>query len=802
MLQNYLTLALRNLQKQKVFSAINVFGLSIGIACFVLLLLFAANEFGFDRFHRHAADIYRLYAIWQNPDTKQDDPVAITDYSNNANQPAGPAFSKFFPEVENYTRFQLPWGESLLSKGNLTTRVELSFADASFFSIFDFPLLSGTKAAVLHGFNDIVISESRAVQLFGSPDKAVGQPVDILLGPKHYSFKVAAVVADPPANSTIRYDIIGSYLFFDAHRPDDFVIGNNWHPTVNETFVQLRPGSLLAGDQQQLSRFQHSFNPQQVVTLKMQPLLSIHTDAKFQAWRITDYQRIDPQTLWILLGIATGILLIACINFTTLAIARSAARSKEVGVRKVIGAAKSQIVFQFLSEAMLLSTISALLGLVLAYGLLPWFNRLAGRELRFSLTQYPQLLAGLIGIVLLAGILAGSYPALVLARFRPVEVLKNKIRIGGSNFFTRTLVTFQFALSIGLIGCTIVILQQTRFLLNRNPGFEKENIIAIDASQTDPDKTFPLFRQSLMNYPEINGITSAGAGMGEGKGLLGYSDKSLKADINIVDTNYMKVLGMHLLVGTNMQPAGMYDSLRPVVINETFMRALGWNASNAVGQTIPGFQGRTAVVKGVVKNFNYEPLGKPVFNQVFFCTGERGYINFYVAIRPGNPARALALLQKAWYDAAPAVPLKYSFLDEDINAFYQNEQTWTRIVASAGGMSIFLACLGLLGLASLAAVNRRKEVGIRKVLGASVRELVVLLSKDFLRLVAVAFLIATPVTWYLMHEWLQGYAVRIDLHVDVLLLAGVVAVLTATMAVGFQAIRSANANPVQSLRSE
>jgi putative ABC transport system permease protein len=290
--------------------------------------------------------------------------------------------------------------------------------------------------------------------------------------------------------------------------------------------------------------------------------------------------------------------------------------------------------------------------------------------------------------------------------------------------------------------------------------------------------------------------------MGKGKGLLGYSDKGLNADINIVDTNYLKVLGMHLLVGSNVQPARMTDSLRPVVINETFMHALGWNASNVVGQLIPQFQGSTAVIEGVVKNFNYEPVGKPVFNQMFICTGDQGYINFYVRIRPGNPAKTLALLQKAWHDVAPAVPLKYSFLDDDINAFYQSEQTWTRIIACAGSMSIFLACLGLLGLASLAAINRRKEVGIRKVLGASIRELVILLSKDFLRLVAVAFLIATPLTWYLMHEWLQNYAVRIDLQFFILLLAGAVAVLSALLAVGLQALRSAGANPVQSLRSE
>jgi putative ABC transport system permease protein len=269
-----------------------------------------------------------------------------------------------------------------------------------------------------------------------------------------------------------------------------------------------------------------------------------------------------------------------------------------------------------------------------------------------------------------------------------------------------------------------------------------------------------------------------------------------------VDTSYMKVMGMHLLVGGNVTPGKLNDSLRPVVINETFMRAMGWDLTNVVGKRINPFQGNIAVVAGVVKNFNYEPLGQPVFNQLFMCTGERGYINFYVRVSPGNPSRALALIQNAWHDAAPAVPLKYSFLDADLNAFYQGEQTWASIVASAGAMSIFLSCLGLLGLASLAAVNRRKEVGIRKVLGASVRELVMLLSGEFVRLVAIAFLIAAPLTWLIMQHWLDGYAARIELHFSVLLAAGMAAVVTAILAVGLQALRAASANPVSSLRSE
>lgn len=819
MLYNYWKLALRNLQKQKAFTVINVLGLSVGIACFALLLLFASNEYGFDRFHRNAHNIYRLYSLWDASLLGGREPQPYTDdyYFNNKEQPLGPALKQYFPEVEDYTHLQLAWGENLIRTGNKTIRAGWSYAEPAFFSIFDFPLVAGRKDAVLQTINDAVVTESRAVQLFGSAQNAVGRTIEVLLGTKFLPFTVSGVVKDPPVNSSIRFDIIGPWKFATAHRPDEFEVGNNWHPIVRLTYVQLRPHSRLAADRRQLDRFQRSFTPPSAwkdlggeswkksyppVTLHLQPLLDIHTDSWFHGWEFTDYQIIDPRTLWVLLGIATGILLIACINFTTLAVARSASRSKEVGVRKVIGAAKRQIILQFLSEAMLLSAASAGLGLWLANSLLPGFNRLAGRQLRFSITQYPQLFLILIGVAIIAGILAGSYPALVLARFRPVEVLKNKMRIGGANRFTRSLVTFQFTLSIAFIGCTVIILQQTNYMLSKDPGFTKENIIAIDASQTDPDKTFPAFRQALLHYPQIVGVTSAAAGMGAGKGLLGYSDQGINADVNIVDTNYLSVFGMQLVAGTNLRPAAMTDSLRPVVINETFMRAMGWNPRNAVGQLIRPFQGRIAVVSGVVRDFNYESIGRPVRNQLFMSTLDKGFANFYVRVRPGELRQTLAGLDAAWHDVAPAIPLKYSFLDEDINAFYQSEQSWTRIVATAGGVSVFLACLGLLGLAAIAAVNRRKEVGVRKVLGASTRDLVVLLSKEFLLLVGIAFVIATPATWLWTKHWLQGYASRIDLHFPVLLLAGVVAVLIAAIVTIFQAMRAARINPVQSLRSE
>jgi len=543
------------------------------------------------------------------------------------------------------------------------------------------------------------------------------------------------------------------------------------------------------------------------VSLKLQPLTAIHTDMAFVGWSLTDYEKISPRVIWILLAIAAGILLIACINFTTLAIGRSAGRSKEVGVRKVIGAEKSQIIFQFLTEALMLSIISTALGLIMADLLLPWFKGLSGRELNFSLLFNPQAFLALFGIILLVGLLAGSYPALVLSGFKPVEILKNKIRIGGSNLFTKSLVTFQFVLSIILIVATTIILQQTKYLMNKNPGFDKENVVAIDASQVDPNKIFVPFKQAVLNYPEIVGVTSAAAGLGAGNDLLGYSDpgsggSGVSADLNIVDPDYIKVLGMHLIAGRNFEPAGAKDTTSQMIINETMMRSRGWTAQTAIGQQIKKFQGKTAVIIGVVKNFNYRPLSEGVNKQAFITSADKGFIHLYVRINAGNPARALSMMQKAWNSVVPGVPMKYSFVDEDVNNYYNSEQRWSNIVGCAGGISIFLACLGLLGLAALAAINRIKEIGIRKVLGASILNIASLILTDFLKLIFIAFVIASPLAWFLMNKWLQDYANRISISWSVFLLAGVFAVLIALITIGFQAIKAALMNPVKSLRSE
>ncbi len=817
MLRSYLKITLRNLQKQKIFAAINIAGLSIGIACFGLLLLFVLNEFGFDGFHKNASVIFRPYVI--NNTAGGSDDFQNTDYlsySGASPEPLGAAMKKNLPDVSDYVRVQLPWGENLIRVGNTIHRSEVTYADPSFFSVFTFPLKHGKASDALRNLNDIVLTESVAKAFFGDDD-VVGKTIEISIGGIFQPFRVRAVATDVPENSTIRFALLGNFQFA-LNNNNNFYVGNNWHPIARETFVQLRADSKLPSDAKRLSGFLHLYTPgfitemknfgatwkqgEEPLLLRLQPLLSIHTDTWFRGWGFSDYARIAPETLWILLVIAGGILLIACINFTTLAIGRSAGRSKEVGVRKVIGAERKQIIFQFLSEALLMSFASAILALLLADLLLPWFNQLSGRNLQFAAVLNLRVILLLTGVVVVAGLLAGSYPSLVLSNFKPVEVLKNKIRIGGSNLFTRSLVTFQFALSIMLIVSTIVILQQTSFLIKKNPGFQKENVIAVDASETDPNKIFPLFKQELLKQPAVVGIASAAAGLGAGHDFLGYTDKGISAELNIIDTNYINVMGMQLIAGKNLPPEVAGDSIKPILINETMMRAFGWNARNAIGQQIKNFQGGTVIISGVVKNFNYRPLSEGIKNQAFESSANKGYQYFYVRIHPGNPSPAIGAIQKAWNSAMPGTPLKYSFVDEDVNNYYNAEQRWSSIVGWAGGISIFLACLGLLGLAALAAVNRTKEIGVRKVLGASAQDIIALISKDFMKLVLIAFFIASPLAWYLMNRWLEEYANRINMSWTIFLFAGAAVVVVAMATISLQAIKAALANPVKSLRTE
>jgi putative ABC transport system permease protein len=812
MIKHYFKIAVRNLGRQKILSFINVSGLSIGLACFSLFLLYAVNEFSFDRFHKNADNIYRVYrwTIGMNGEAPEGDTYLPS--------PVGPAMKQDLPDIENYVRMQIGWGESFVKVDDKVTRMTVSYADPQIFSMFSFPLKYGTAQGALKELQNIVLTQEKAKQLFGT-DNVIGRTIEIKIDDSFVPFTVRAVTENIPANSSIRFDLLSSFQFWETTNPGKRGI-NNWFRSSYQTFVQLREGSGLPNDVNRLVSFRKKYYPDEENELRkegfkwegkappvrygLQPLKAGHTDTKIYSGAV---ESVNPKTIWILLSIAGGVLLIACINFTTLAIGRSARRAKEVGVRKVIGSERKHLIIQFLAEAILLSVLSLLIGLLLVQLLLPYFNKLSGRELQFSFALYPEMLWMLAGLTLLVGLLAGSYPALILSGFRPIEVLKSKIRVNGANFFTKSLVTVQFALSIGLIICTMIILQQTKYMSDKNPGFNKENIVVVDAGDTKTKEIYPLFKQALASRPDIVGVAGAELGLGEGTGWsrsgFEYNGKHKDVFEYFVDPEYIPLMGMKLVAGRNFDPKITDDTVTSVIVNEAMVKDMGWTIDNAVGQQIKGYmETKTPVVIGVVKNFNYRPFKEEVKPQMFHQFADYAPYKFFVRLKPGSPAPALAAMQKAWSAVVADLPFKYSFLDESLDNFYKSERKWSGIIGWAGGISVFLACLGLFGLAALAAINRTKEIGIRKVLGASLPGIVKLLSKDFLKLVVVALVIAAPLAWYFMNKWLQDFAYRVSIGWWVFIAAGAVAIVVAFVTIGFQALKAGVANPVKSLRTE
>jgi putative ABC transport system permease protein len=813
MIKHYFKIAVRNLARQKGLSLINIAGLSIGIACFSLFLLYAVNEFSYDRFHKNASHIFRAYNWW---DFKGKEPRSGSEPASAT--PLGPAMKQDLPEVEEYVRFQGDWATHSVRAADRMFDIKVSFADPQLFSVFSFPLLYGNAATALKNPSNIVLTREKAMQLFGETN-ALGRTVEIKMGDKYETFVVSGIAKDIPVNSSIKFDMLGSFDYV-LGTEDGRASATNWHMTIGiEVFVKLRSGSNLMNDKARLSAFRKKYYADETEMLikeglwdghgnvpngiGLQPLKDMHTNAKI------DQAAVSPKNIWILIGIAAGVLLIACINFTTLSIGRSARRAKEVGMRKVMGGVRSQLARQFLAESLVLSILSAALGLLLAYLLLPFFNELSGRSLHFSLTQYPEMIALLVGLVLVVGLLSGSYPALVLSQFKPLEVLKNKIRLSGSNVFTKSLVTFQFVLSIGLIIATVVILQQLAFMHSRNLGFTKENVVAISAESVDTKTIYPLFRQALQAEPRILGITSSFIGLGSQEGQMGggykVGDKMEGVIEYPVDFDYLHVMGMQLIAGRDFDPAITSDSTASVIVNEALVKSFfGVTPQEAIGKQLesPKRKQDAKTIIGVTKNFNFEDLTREVRPQLFKQTGKFPTSRFFVRLRPGNPAPALAKLENLWKQLAPGVPFRYSFLDDKFDQFYKTETRWSRIVGWAGGISIFLACLGLFGLAALAAVNRTKEIGIRKVMGATAMSIVGLLSRDFLKLVMIALVIASPIAWYFTDSWLQDYAYRIHINAWVFVGTGVIAISIALLTIGFHGIKAALVNPVQSLRNE
>jgi len=812
MIKNYFKIALRNLLKQKGLTFINIIGLSIGFACFILFMSYAIHEFSFDRFHEDADRMYRVYR-WS-----EDIHGNGTQGDAHLPMPFGPSMMDDFPDIEEMTRWKSAWEESFVRVNGKTSRAELSHADKSIFRLFSFPLIYGDKETALSDPRNVVLTETAALKYFNEKNP-VGKTIDIQYEDAFEPFVVSAIAKDFPSNSSMNFEILGSFEYFAGTAQGKRRAGN-WNSSFLGTFVKLREGSGLATNEKALLGFREKYYPDvekdlreegywtkegPPVTYRLQPMTDVHTETHVSSASVSS---IEPKNIWTLLAIATGVLLIAIINFTTLSIGRSSSRSKEVGIRKVIGSSRRQLSVQFLTESVMLSIISVAIGLVIVQLAMPFFSSLSGREMILSYQDFPEIF-WLVGLLtLITGLLAGAYPAFMLSRFKPVEVLKNDLKLGGSNWFTKSLVTSQFVLSVGLVIATIIAWSQLDLLRSQSPGFNKENVIVVDANSIDTDKVYPLFKDALANDPNILGIASSdlglGANMGWSRAGFDYKGENKQVYEYFVDDDYIGVMGLELLAGRDFKSDRQDGPNLSVIINESMAQEFEWTTSDAIGQELSGYndEGMSPKVIGVVKDFNFRSLREEVLPQMFHTFEDYAPYKFFIRIRPGDPSPAINNLQTIWTNLVPAYPLQYSFLDDDVNRFYRSEDRFSKIIAWAGGMSIFLSCLGLLGLVGLVCVNRTKEIGIRKVLGASIQNIIGLLSKDFLKLILIALVIASPITWYLMNGWLEDFAYRIDIQWWVFVFAGFIAIGVAMITVGFQSIKAALANPTDSLRNE
>ncbi|MCE7924780.1 MAG: ABC transporter permease [Haliscomenobacteraceae bacterium CHB4] len=812
MIRNYLTIAFRNLWKNKGVATINIISLSLGLACFALLLLHVNDEFSFDRFHAKKDHIFRVYRDTKamNGEKAEGDPYLPA--------PLGPAMHADLPEVVNYVRF-CDWGDNFIRAPRQVNAMPVVFADPQVFDVFSFPLRYGDARTALNELNSVVLTVETAQQLFGE-ENPTGKTLEIKIEDNFEPFTVTGVAENLPPNSSIRFGILANFARHLASKWGKRSV-DNWRRSAYFTYLELKPGAGLATDSTRLQQFYDKYYPDQVTELRnkgywkgsgapisyrLQALPSIHTDMSVLSG---DVPPMNPKYGWILLGLAGLVLLIACINFTTLSIGRSAGRAREIGVRKVIGAHRRQLVGQFLAESLLLSVFSMAMAIGLALALLPALNELTDKKLRFDLGLYPELGWMLAGLTLLTGLLAGSYPALVLSGFRPVEALKSKFRIAGSNFFTKSLVTFQFVLSVGLMACTLIMVRQLNYLRTQNPGFDRENVLIVNASDTDTERIYPLFRTALAGRPEIAGIAASELALGAQSGWSrsGFDYQGQHKDVYeyFIDPDYIQVLGMQLIAGRNFDHAVTADTVTSVVINETMMRDFGWSPENVLGQTLTGYtegRGKDPIVIGVVRDFNFLSLHRAVQPMMFHMFNGYSPFQFFVRLQPGDISSNVALIQKTWTDLVPDLPFRYKFLDENLGRFYAAEERWSKIVGYSGTLAVLLACLGLLGLVALASLNRTKEIGIRKVLGASVAGITGLLAKDFLKLVLASFVIAFPVAYYLMEKWLSDFAYRIDIQWWMFAATGGAAIAIAFLTVSFQSVKAALANPVRSLRSE
>ena len=802
MIKNYFKIALRNLKKNKAFSFINILGLAVGLTCFMLISVFVFNELSYDKYPADAKNIYRvILSVTGNGDVAA---YPLVDVA------VGEGIKNAFPEVKASTRIA-PATDFIKYDDKQFKEDKIAFVDSNMLQMFSIPLIEGNIQTALVQPNSIVVSKAFAKKYFGN-EEALGKSLAVGTGGDLY--KVTGVINEVPENSHFHFDAFLSLASRHLTRKTWSNIGfftylllnKNTDPKKLESkFPQLVAEHVVPEIQHDmgvsLAEAKKSIN---TFVFSLQPLTDIHL------YSHTKYEMEpngDIQYVYIFSALALFILLLACVNFTNLSTARAVKRAREVGIRKVLGSLKQQLIIQFLTESVLLTFLSMLIAFGLLFLILPYFNQVANRQIPFSFfTSYQSILV-MISLVFITGIVAGIYPSFFLSSFNTIKVLKGSSSKGSQkNVLRSSLVVFQFFVSIALIIATIVVYQQLYFMQNKNLGYDKEQVLFLPDARL-LGKNQDAFKQQLSENKNVvaASISRSVPGLPFMDGTEIYpknengNGKEIHANIYHVDEDYLKTLGIRVVSGRNFSKDFPTDS-SAVVINQAMVRELGWSGENPIGKTIVRSGQHEFKVIGVVADFNYASAKQQIAPLMMMLGNNYG--GLVIKINTGNVKGFLSDLKKQWADFNPEGPLSYSFLDDNFAKLYASEIRTQQIFTAFAIIAIIIASLGLFGLSAFVTEQRTKEIGIRKVLGASVESVLLLVSKEFLLLVGIAFIISVPVTWWAMHVWLQDFAYRIHIAWWVFVVAGIIAILISALTISFQAIKAAVANPVKSLRSE
>jgi len=811
MLKNYIKIALRNFGRNKGYTFINIFGLAAGITCFTLIMLYVQDELSYDRYHTQADRIYRVVEVIEGAEESSSQPF-----------PTGPTLSSDFPHlVSASVRFFNLQAPSLVisyepPEGEVRSFNErrFFFADSTVFDIFSFDLLRGNERTALNRPGTVVLTRSAARRYFGNEDP-IGKN---LLFEDEYPLEVTGLLAEPPRNSHFTFDLLASFATLRntvyAQNPQ---VLENWYWNPAWTYVLLEEGADPESLEAQFPGFVEKYWPEAIkeqAWLYLQPLTDIHLYSHL------DYEiaaNSDISYVYIFSVIAIFVLLIACINFMSLSTARSSIRAKEVGLRKVAGAFRGQLVVQFLVEAVLMALLALVLALPLIDQLLPVLNAMADKSITLNLAGNWSVAALLAALVLGVGVASGLYPALYLSSFQPARVLKGSSRTGtGSSglsvLFRKGLVVAQFSISVALIAGTFIAARQLDFLREARLGFDEEQVVMVPILRTSVSSRYDAIKDELLGDSHIRAVTIS-------EDIIGskYQTNTFQPEGTTEPTQFMRMFvhddvietfGIELLAGRDFSELRSADSLG-LIINEAMVRHLGWGSpQEALGKSMGPFGDVERRVVGVTDNFHFSSLHRPVGPFVLSrLPDNRQMLNFfgrYLAVRiaPDDPQGALAAIENVWSRYVSDRPFEYLFVDQEIDRLYRSEENLSRVAGAFSVLAILIACLGLFGLATFSAERRVKEIGIRKVLGASMANIVSLLNREFLLLVAVGFVIAVPIAWFAMYTWLSDFAYRIEINPVVFLLAGGLALLVALGTVSWHSVRAALIDPVESLRSE